>query len=205
MPRLVSRLAQRLAFSLNTLQVISRRNSSEAPRSISSYSFQVTRRSSRTSGLISTSAISEPYFLAFFSRISVIGMIFGLQFHCDLSFRMLRFAQNGRQCLSFRADCRRGPGIPNKIPSPANAEDGMKTRGTTSIWRRLTAGALRGTFTVPRAVSGAPVAAYSPLQVFSAPLGSVFDRPAQPPRSHRRLSLCALDNLLVSFIALIRL
>ena len=74
MPRLSSRLAQRLAFSSNTLQVISRRNSSEAPRSISSYSFQVTRRSSRTSGLISTSAISEPYFLAFFSRISVIGM-----------------------------------------------------------------------------------------------------------------------------------
>ena len=75
MPLLISSLAQRFAFSLNTLQVISRRNSSEAPRSISSYSFQVTRRSSRTSGLISTSAISEPYFLALFSRISVIGMM----------------------------------------------------------------------------------------------------------------------------------
>ena len=78
MPRLSNRLAQRLAFSSKTPQLISRRNSSEVPRSISSYSFQVTRRSSRTSGLSSTRAISLPYSFAFCSSISVIGIVLGL-------------------------------------------------------------------------------------------------------------------------------
>ena len=89
--------------------------------SISSYSFHVTRRTSLTSGLISTSAVSWQYSWAFLSSSSVIGIMFPPQNNCT-------FREAGTK----------------KSPSSCYRGRGIVTRGTTSVWRSLTANTLVG-------------------------------------------------------------
>ena len=67
-PRDTRRLANLLAFSLNTLHVISLLYWHVGLDSMSSYSLHVTLLVSCTSGFISTRATSFPYSLAFLSK-----------------------------------------------------------------------------------------------------------------------------------------